>query len=82
MRVAVVQDGVVTSVLELDDAMVVAADRLSASGPATYQVEVVGQVTTHEYHAVFTPPNGALLVASSEANVGLTWSESTGFAAP
>lgn len=73
MRVAIIESGVVTSVVLLDATMVIDADGKAARGPASYTVEGGGGSQTVTYEAVYSAPSGGILVASEAAGVGWTY---------
>lgn len=82
MRVCEITAGLVTGVVALPETYVIAPDRRSASGRASYEVQGAHGSETVEYDAVFEASHGTILVASEEAAPGWTWSDLAGFLPP
>ena len=81
MRICEIKNGVVSAVLELPDGYTIAANKKSASGKASYEIRGHEGVELVEYDSTYTAPDGATLVASTEADVG--WAYAGGnFSAP
>lgn len=73
MRVAIIENSVVAGVVLLDGTMVIDTDGKAARGPATYTVEGANGSQAVTYEAVYSAPDGGILVASETAGIGWTY---------
>nr|WP_047576489.1 hypothetical protein [Methylobacterium sp. ZNC0032] len=81
MLVCEVTDGIVTNLIELPDNYVIASDRKSAAGIATYEVQGPEGSEIVDYDAGYAAHSGALLfVADPDAEPG--WTYAAGVFAP
>ncbi len=81
MRVAVINSGIVQSLLILPEGSTIGADKTSASVDASYEVGVGGETETVSYSAVNRAPAGCTFVPTDSADIGWTY-DGTTFAAP